>query len=96
VLYRVKTPALITVSLKQYGPGIVVLNLIPALRSLRQKDHEFKGNLGYIVRPCLKNEKKKGTHTHYETKLHIFTMASNVFVYKRYKIKIYMIGTYFS
>lgn len=27
---------------------------MPALRSLRQKDLEFKAVQGYIVRPCLK------------------------------------------
>jgi hypothetical protein len=28
--------------------------VIPALRRLRQEDHEFKTSLGYIARPCLK------------------------------------------
>jgi hypothetical protein len=30
---------------------------IPALRKLRQHDWEFKACLGYIVKPCLKNQK---------------------------------------
>jgi hypothetical protein len=30
----------------------------PALRRLRQEDSRFKSSLGYIVRPCLKKEKK--------------------------------------
>jgi hypothetical protein len=34
---------------------------IPALRKLRQKNYEFKANLGYIVRPYLKKKKKKQT-----------------------------------
>jgi hypothetical protein len=32
--------------------------VIPALRSLKQEDCEFKATLGYIGRPCLK--KKRG------------------------------------
>jgi hypothetical protein len=32
---------------------------IPALRRLRWKDLEFKANLGYISRSCLKKTKTK-------------------------------------
>jgi hypothetical protein len=31
--------------------------VIPALGRMRQEDHKFKVNLGYLVRPCLKSLK---------------------------------------
>jgi hypothetical protein len=33
--------------------------VIPALRSLKQEDHEFKVSLGYIVRPYSRKKQKK-------------------------------------
>jgi hypothetical protein len=33
--------------------------VIPALRRLRQKGHEFEVSLDYIERPCLQRGKKK-------------------------------------
>jgi hypothetical protein len=33
--------------------------VIPALRRVRKEDHKFEVNLGYTVRPCLKNRKKE-------------------------------------
>jgi hypothetical protein len=29
------------------------MSVIPALERLSQEDHQFKGSLGYIARPCL-------------------------------------------
>jgi hypothetical protein len=31
----------------------------PAFQRLRQEDHQFKANLGYIVRPCMKKQTTK-------------------------------------
>jgi hypothetical protein len=35
------------------------MSIIPALRRLRQENHEFKVSLDYIVRPCPPPTKKK-------------------------------------
>jgi hypothetical protein len=35
------------------------MSVIPTLGRLRQEDHEFETNLGYIARTCLKKAKGK-------------------------------------
>jgi hypothetical protein len=40
------------------------MSVIPALGRLRQEDHEFSVSLDYIVRPGLKNQKKKVSFSH--------------------------------
>jgi hypothetical protein len=41
---------------------MAVMPAIPAFRRLmREEEHEFKVSLGYIVRPCLKQNKTKYT-----------------------------------
>lgn len=35
------------------------MSIIPALKRLRTEDHYLEANLGYTVRPCLKNQKQK-------------------------------------
>jgi hypothetical protein len=36
------------------GPGVVIHACNPSSQRLRQEDHEFEANLGYIVKSCLK------------------------------------------
>jgi hypothetical protein len=41
-----------------YGePGMAVHSCNPNTWKMRQEDHEYKNNLGYIARPCLKKKK---------------------------------------
>jgi hypothetical protein len=43
----------------EFRVGVVGTPAIPALRRLRQEDHEFKTSLAYISRPYFKNTAKK-------------------------------------
>jgi hypothetical protein len=64
-------PVLDTRNLKHQNPHLLVVSIlyssqawwylpvIPALRSLRQKDCQFQASLGSAARPCLKTKKTK-------------------------------------
>jgi hypothetical protein len=43
---------------------MVVYTIIPALSRLSQEDQKFQASLGYIVRPCLKQNKAERQFTH--------------------------------
>jgi hypothetical protein len=45
--------------------------VIPALQRLKQEGSKFEASLGYIVRPCLKEKKKKKTPV-YWSKIDIY------------------------
>jgi hypothetical protein len=49
---------------------------IPALRRLRQEEQGFQANLGYIVRPCLKNKTEQNKKRK-EKAYSIFAICSN-------------------
>jgi hypothetical protein len=58
--------------------------IFPTLRSLRQEDHEFKDNQGYVVRPCPKKEKTQPTNqdktkSSCVTTIHDFNMIHKLF-----------------
>lgn len=44
------------------------MSIIPALKRLRMKDYYLEANLGYTVRPCLKNQKQKSIYKHWYAK----------------------------
>jgi hypothetical protein len=43
---------------------VILYFVISALGRLRQEDHKFKANLGYTVKPCLKNKDKTNRQKH--------------------------------
>jgi hypothetical protein len=49
--------------------------LIPALRRLRQEDHEDKATLGYVVRPCHKQHPEQQKTTTYNKNTKKETMS---------------------
>jgi hypothetical protein len=51
--------------------------VIPALRKLRQDNHEFKASLGYTVRPC-QNKNKNKTPKYMLTSLESSPVSSQV------------------
>jgi hypothetical protein len=69
--------------LSRYNIQLGIL-VIPALRRLRQEDHELQKSLGYITRPCLEKANKQKYCT--DLYLPFFIVRSGlVQVYKYHK-----------
>jgi hypothetical protein len=65
-------PSLCTSNAKvNLKPDMVVHIVIPALGRLRQEEHEFDANLGYIVKPCLKKPKEKKSNLKSMASIHV-------------------------
>jgi hypothetical protein len=47
------------VAIKSVELNRVYMPIIPAFRRLREEDHKFKANLGYIVRFCFKKRARQ-------------------------------------
>jgi hypothetical protein len=57
-----KTPPLLSFKTHLLNWAWWYIPVISAFRRLRQEDHEFKANLGYIMNPYLKKQQQRKMH----------------------------------
>jgi hypothetical protein len=68
-----KTDKVDIIKVKNVIPVWWYMPIIPLLGRLVEKDHNFKGSLSYLVRPCLeKTKQNKTTHTRTHKKFKTF------------------------